>query len=39
MGERDKGSDRPRVLVLGAEASKLMFGGFLYIHAEDPDQP
>lgn len=37
---RRSGRLRPgdRVLVLGAEASKFMFGGFLYIHAEDPDQ-
>jgi len=38
---RRSGRLRPghRVLVLGAEASKFMFGGFLYIHAEGPDRP
>lgn len=37
---RRSGRLRPghRVLVLGAEASKFMFGGFLYIHAEEPDR-
>lgn len=32
---RLRGGDR--VLVLGAEASKFMYGGFLYIHAEKPE--
>ena len=36
---RRSGRLRPgdRVLVLGAEASKFMFGGFLYIHGDTPD--
>ena len=32
---RLRGGDR--VLVLGAETSKFMYGGFLYIHADEPE--
>jgi 3-oxoacyl-[acyl-carrier-protein] synthase-3 len=41
--DRLRGSGRlrhgDRVLVLGAEASKFMYGGFLYTHGDESREP